>query len=470
MVSLYKLGTNNLDQVACLLQVAILAGLGGMNTAIINPSYVKLGKELHVNTVRASYQTTIVIAVNGVAPFIWLPLANVYGRRPFYLLATLIGFVSALGCAYVHTFSQLLAARFFNGWMPIAFTLGAATVADMFPFEQRGRAIGIYTVLMTNGSHLAPIIGGLIGQYLGWRWTFKFAAICDAVMFVVMLFFLPETLYVRRPEEVTAVHEEGFTFKGYRQKLKLWMRDPALKLRAKQFVIPSIKMMRYPSVIFPALYYASQYGFASILPAVTVATIFTEFFHWDALDIGLAYGGALTIGSFVGELMAGMVVDGIVKHERKKLGGRDPPPEVRLKAIWTGEILVPVGLLIYGFTLTYRTVWIAPILGMGIACCGLQVVTTTCYTYAVDCYRVEASEASQAFNFWRQEIGMTFAFYTIPMADKIGFQWTFFFFACMGSILGFTPILGLMWRGREIRERLGRPRNINSLDTDPVER
>jgi hypothetical protein len=64
---------------------------------------------------------------------------------------------------------------------------------------------------------------------------------------------------------------------------------------------------------------------------------------------------------------------------------------------------------------------------------------------------------------------MTFAFYTIPMAQRIGYQWTFFFFACMGSILGFIPIPVLMWRGRQIREKLGRPRNINSLDTDPVE-
>lgn len=223
--------------------------------------------------------------------------------------------------------------------------------------------------------------------------------------------------------------------------------------------------MRFPSVIFPALYYASQYGFASILPAVTVASIFTKFFHWDTLDIGLAYGGALTIGGSLGELCAGMVVDAIVKRERKKLG-REPEPEVRLRAIWTGEIMVPVGLLIYGFTLTYRTIWIAPILGMGIACFGLQVITTTCYTYAIDCYRPESSEVAQVFNFFRQEFGMTFAFYTIDLAEKIGYQWTFFFFAMMGSVLGFLPIIALMWKGKSMRDWAGRPKNINQFDTD----
>lgn len=126
----------------------------------------------------------------------------------------------------------------------------------------------------------------------------------------------------------------------------------------------------------------------------------------------------------------------------------------------------PAGLLIYGFTLTYRTVWIAPILGMGIACFGLQIITTTCYTYAIDCYRTEGSEVSQVFNFFRQEFGMTFAFYTIPMAEKIGYQWVFFFFAIMGSVLGFMPVLVLMWRGKEIRAKMGRPRGVNAFDTD----
>lgn len=73
-----------------------------------------------------------------------------------------------------------------------------------------------------------------------------------------------------------------------------------------------------------------------------------------------------------------------------------------------------------GFCIQYRTAWIAPLIGMGTACFGLQIITTTCYTYAIDCYRPEGSEVSQVFNFFRQEIGMTFAFYTIHFADAIG--------------------------------------------------
>jgi hypothetical protein len=257
------------------------------------------------------------------------------------------------------------------------------------------------------------------------------------------------------------------TAKTYVSRLRLWTSHPELHLKAKQFVLPAFKMAKYPSVLFPALYYASQYGFASILPAVTVAHIFSARFGWNTLQIGLGYGGALTIGGCLGELAAGLVVDGIIVRERRRLGGIDPPPEARLKAIWTGEILVPVGLLIYGFCIQYPGAhWMGSLMGMGIACFGIQVITTTCYTYAIDCYRPEGSEVSLLFNFIRQTFGMTFAFYAIPLAETIGYQFEFIFFACMGSILAFIPILWLMWRGEQIRERLGKPRNVNVFDDD----
>ena len=89
------------------MQISLLAGLGGMNVAIvrcimcldriqilaydrqINPAYGPIAKELGISVVTASYQTTITIAINGVAPFFFIPLANTYGRRPLYLACTL---------------------------------------------------------------------------------------------------------------------------------------------------------------------------------------------------------------------------------------------------------------------------------------------------------------------------------------------------------------------------------------------
>ena len=183
-------------------------------------------------------------------------------------------------------------------------------------------------------------------------------------MFVIVLFCLPETLYVRPEVESQPHHfKPKYSKTAFVDGLGIWDRTPDTPLRWNKFVLPTFKLAMKPGVIFPALYYATQYGFGSILPAVTVASIFSKEFKWDTLQIGLGYGGALTIGGSLGELAAGLVLDAIVKSEMRK--NVNFQPEIRLRAIWHGEILVPAGLLIYGFTMQYKTYWVGPLMGMG---------------------------------------------------------------------------------------------------------
>ena len=183
-------------------------------------------------------------------------------------------------------------------------------------------------------------------------------------MFIIGLFCLPETLFVRPEVESQQDHPKSkYSKAAFIDGLKIRDRTPDIPLRWNQFILPIFKLAMKPRVILPALYYATQYGFASDLPAVTVASIFSKEFKWDTLQIGLGYGGALTIGGSLGELAAGLVLDAIVKKQMKK--NVDFQPEIRLAAIWHGEILVPAGLLIYGFTMQYKTFWVGPLMGMG---------------------------------------------------------------------------------------------------------
>lgn len=477
-------------KISILIQVSLLAALGTLNTAIINPAYSQLARDFNITIVQASYQTTVVIVLNGLGPFLWIPLANAYGRRPVYLVTTLLGFASALGSAYAGTYPRLLGARVVNGLFPAAMALGPSTVVDCFPLHQRGRAMGVFTVVLTSGAHVAPIAGGLVGQFLGWRWAFKLAAILDGAMLLVILVALPETLYVRPSTSPTpgarSSHGPGAGREGTRPRRLLARLRPyagpfpgggrARSPRARDFVWPALRMAQYPSVVFPAAYYAAQYGFGSILPAVTVAAVFSERFGWDTLVIGLAYGGALTVGGVLGEGAAGPVCDAVVRRAERRRRSRwsaaagsggtgtgevtgagtgtvtVTEPESRLQAIWTGAVLLPAGLLIYGFTIQYRTHWFVPLFGMGLAVFGLQPVGTTCYTYSIDCHREHGGDVAILFNFLRQTFGMTFAFYVVDLCHAIGYQWAFVLFVIWGSVLGFAPIVALMWKGREIRE------------------
>ena len=64
---------------------------------------------------------------------------------------------------------------------------------------------------------------------------------------------------------------------------------------------------------------------------------------------------------------------------------------------------------------------------------------------------------------------MTFAFYAVNLCNRIGYHFTFLTFALLGSLAAFAPIVLLMVRGREIRERLGKPRRVSELERDEEE-
>jgi hypothetical protein len=179
-------------------------------------------------------------------------------------------------------------------------------------------------------------------------------------MLLMIFFFLPETLYIYDAQSSNQ-KPSRLTLSTYVRALGVFRTFPGKSLHLRQFFLPSLRMAKYPSVLFPAICTSHMprssfvfhshsfvdcglaYGFGTFLPAVTVSHVFSQRYNFSTLVIGLAYGGALTVGGLIGELGGGMVIDYITKRERQKQG-ENVEPEVRLKAIWTGEILVPVSL------------------------------------------------------------------------------------------------------------------------------
>lgn len=155
-------------------------------------------------------------------------------------------------------------------------------------------------------------------------------------MLVIVLFCLPETLYVRPEIETGFNHiRPRYNKATFVDGLKIRDRNPDTSLGRDKFVLPTLRLALNSHIVFPALYYGTQYGFASNLPAVTVASIFSKEFRWDTLQIGLGYGGALTIGGSLGELAAGLVPDALVKKKMRE--NVEFQSEIRLRAIWHGE-------------------------------------------------------------------------------------------------------------------------------------
>ena len=245
-----------------------------------------------------------------VGPFIWVPVANVYGRRPVFLITTGITIAAICGAAAANSFATLLVARAFHGlFSSAAMALGAAVAADLFFLHERGKAIGIFALFVSNGAHVSPIPGGFLGQYVSYRWCYWLGAILTGALWILMIFAFPETLYQNRQLPTSTRIETAVPFSHVlRKKLALKLRKkPVRVLQIADFGRP-LQMLKYPSVLFPVAYYSVAFAWASIEPAVTVASIFNANYHFNASQSGLVLGISLLIGNTLGEFLGGPYV------------------------------------------------------------------------------------------------------------------------------------------------------------------
>jgi MFS family permease len=328
--------------------------------------------------VETAFVTSTFIACVGASTLVFNPISNVYGRRPIYIVTVAISIAMSVASGKAQNYGQILTFRALHGFFGgVPLGLGSATVCDLFFTHERGFYMGIYTVSFILGGHVAPIIGGYIEKDLTWHWCFYVPAILTAGVLVIFAFTVPETLYSRAPEALARPHRTWT-----QNMLMQGKAHPTRRLHIVDFFRP-IQMLQYPSVLFPTMYYAVSFAYGSILFIITSANLFGKVYHYKPQQTGLLLGVPITVGSVIGEAMAGGFSDWMSSRRAIARGG-ERKPEDRLLAIFPAVILIPVGIIVEGVCLQHKTHWIGVAMGIAIASVGLQVATTVVYTYTAE--------------------------------------------------------------------------------------
>ena len=122
---------------------------------------------------------------------------DTYGRRSCLKLMGLLFLISALGCAVSWDHYSLVFFRFVGGLgVGGASVLGPMYIAEISPAGLRGRLVGFFQFNIVLGILLAYLSNYIVGSFgLGmseWRWKLGIEAV-PAVMFIVMLYFIPRS-------------------------------------------------------------------------------------------------------------------------------------------------------------------------------------------------------------------------------------------------------------------------------------
>ncbi|MEU9018424.1 MFS transporter [Actinomadura sp. NPDC048394] len=144
----------------------------GIDMTIMNIALPSLQRSLHLSDPGRQWVITVYALGYGGLLLLGGRLSDLIGRRRALLIG-LTGFAlaSALGGAAPGP-ALLLAARAAQGVSGALLTPSVlATLAAAFPAPaERGRAFGIYGTVMGSSSGLGVVLGGVLTDYLDWRW------------------------------------------------------------------------------------------------------------------------------------------------------------------------------------------------------------------------------------------------------------------------------------------------------------
>lgn len=160
-------------------------------------------------TIVATAMPRIVTELSGFAQLSWVfsaylltqvvsipiygKLADLYGRKPVFLIGVVIFLIASVLCGLATTMTQLIAFRFLQGLgggavQPIAVTI----IGDLYKAEERSKIQGWIGSVFAISSIIGPALGAFIVDLGHWSWIFYLNVPVGLVSFAMIWMFLHE--------------------------------------------------------------------------------------------------------------------------------------------------------------------------------------------------------------------------------------------------------------------------------------
>jgi DHA1 family bicyclomycin/chloramphenicol resistance-like MFS transporter len=179
--------------------VALTAMLMASNALAIDimlPALPTMGADFHV----ASENDRQIIIISymlgfGVSQLVYGPLTDRYGRRRVLFLSLAFYSLAGVLCLLAPNFTLLIAARAFQGASAGGSRVIAVSAArDLYVGRQMAKVMSLVMIVFMAAPIVAPFLGQMMLKFVSWHGIFWFLAAFGAVLFLWVLFRMPETL------------------------------------------------------------------------------------------------------------------------------------------------------------------------------------------------------------------------------------------------------------------------------------
>lgn len=433
--------------------VSLFTFISPVSSSMIAPGLRQVSADLGFTSQgSAELAVSAFVLAFAVGPLFLGPMSELFGRRIVLQLSNLFYFCFNLACGFATTPGQMIAFRFLaglGGSAPLG--IGGGVLGDTWLPQERGRAMALYSLMPLLGPAIGPIAGAFIagaGPHM-WRWVFYSTCIAAMLIQILGIWFLKETyaaeILKRKKKQlikITGNKELRTEFDNPSRKLSTHLRTA--------FERPFRLLFTQPIVQVLSLYIGYVYGVLYLVLA-NFPLLWQNKYGESTSIAGLNYI-SLGLGFFIGTQIAAQTADKIYKNLKAKNDGVGRS-EFRVPLMFPGAVMVPIGLLIYGWSAQYKTFWLVPNIGTMIFAAGNQLVFQNCQTYIVDSYTRFAASAIAATTVFRSLGGFAFPLFAPAMYQALGYGWGNTVLAFAGIVIGFPAPCLLWWYGESMRKK-----------------
>lgn len=172
-----------------------LSIFGPLSMDLYLPALPQLARDLDASDAQAQVTMSACMMGLGLGQLIAGPLSDRFGRRRPVIAGVALFALLSVACAFAPSIEVLIAIRLVQGMAGAAgMVVSMATARDMFHGAELSRLMSLLALVSFMGPTLAPVIGGQLVRIMDWRGIFGVLGGIGALLLVVAITSLRETL------------------------------------------------------------------------------------------------------------------------------------------------------------------------------------------------------------------------------------------------------------------------------------
>ncbi|RNB59811.1 Bcr/CflA family efflux MFS transporter [Brevibacillus gelatini] len=176
-----------------------LSAFGPLSLDMYLPALPLLADDMQTSTSLAQLSLTACLIGLSVGQLFAGPISDVRGRRTPLLIGLILYALSSFLCAAAPSIYTFVLLRFVQGLAGSAgIVIARATVRDLYSGTELTKFFALLMLINGIAPIAAPIVGGQLLEFTTWHGVFVALGLIGAVMLLVVVLGLPETLPVHR--------------------------------------------------------------------------------------------------------------------------------------------------------------------------------------------------------------------------------------------------------------------------------